>query len=57
MGERPFLFEVTPIEAIDIDTEYDLLMAELYLRMQDAKTGEADPLAGRDEQDTVRAAR
>ena len=34
MGERPYLFEVTPVEASDIDTEYDLLFAELYLRTQ-----------------------
>jgi len=34
MGERPYLFEVNPIEASDIDTEYDLLFAELYLRTQ-----------------------
>jgi N-acylneuraminate cytidylyltransferase len=46
IGERPFLFEVTPIEAIDIDTEYDLVMADLYLRMQDAKTGEAGKASG-----------
>src|SRR5919106_2398625 len=51
MGERPYLFEVTPVEAIDIDTEYDLVMADLYLRMQDAKTGEAGRLADRDEKD------
>jgi hypothetical protein len=57
MGERPYLFEVTPVEAIDIDTEYDLVMADLYLRMQDAKTGEAGRLADRDEKDTMRAAR
>ena len=34
MGKRPYLFEVNPIEASDIDTEYDLLFAELYLRTQ-----------------------
>jgi CMP-N-acetylneuraminic acid synthetase len=34
IGERPYLFEVNPIEAIDIDTEYDLLLADLYLRTQ-----------------------
>jgi CMP-N-acetylneuraminic acid synthetase len=37
MGERPYLFEVTPVEAIDIDTEYDLVMADLYLRTQAEK--------------------
>jgi N-acylneuraminate cytidylyltransferase len=34
IGERPYLFEVNPIEASDIDTEYDLLFADLYLRTQ-----------------------
>jgi len=34
MGERPYLFQVNPLEATDIDTEYDLLFAELYLRAQ-----------------------
>jgi N-acylneuraminate cytidylyltransferase len=34
IGERPYLFEVNPIEASDIDTEYDLQFAELYLRTQ-----------------------
>jgi CMP-N-acetylneuraminic acid synthetase len=40
IGERPYLFEVNPIEAIDIDTEYDLLLADLYLRMQADKWAE-----------------
>jgi CMP-N-acetylneuraminic acid synthetase len=38
MGERPYLFEVSPIEASDIDTEFDLLFADLYLRTQAEKT-------------------
>ena len=37
MGERTYLFEVSPIEASDIDTEYDLLFADLYLRTQAEK--------------------
>jgi CMP-N-acetylneuraminic acid synthetase len=38
MGERPYLFEVSPREASDIDTEFDLLFADLYLRTQAEKT-------------------
>jgi CMP-N-acetylneuraminic acid synthetase len=57
IGERPYLFEVTPVEAIDIDTEYDLVMADLYLRMQDAKSSEAWRRADSDEKHMVRAAR
>jgi CMP-N-acetylneuraminic acid synthetase len=45
IGERPYLFEVTPVEASDIDTEYDLLFAELYLRMQGEKSATQDALA------------
>jgi hypothetical protein len=46
MGERPFLFEVNPIEAMDIDTEYDLLIADLYLRTQVEKATEAARVTG-----------
>jgi CMP-N,N'-diacetyllegionaminic acid synthase len=41
MGEQPYLFEVNPVEAIDIDTEYDLLLADLYLRTQGEQTTDA----------------
>jgi N-acylneuraminate cytidylyltransferase len=56
IGERPYLFEVTPIEAIDIDTEYDLVMADLYLRMRDAKSTEPGRGADAAETDTQKAA-
>ncbi|MDA8021276.1 MAG: acylneuraminate cytidylyltransferase family protein [Thermoanaerobaculia bacterium] len=32
IGERPFLFEMSPREALDIDTEWDFQMAELVYR-------------------------
>jgi CMP-N,N'-diacetyllegionaminic acid synthase len=56
IGERPYLFEVTPVEAIDIDTEYDLLLAELYLRMEAERSGDGGQPADRDE-GKARAAR
>jgi CMP-N-acetylneuraminic acid synthetase len=56
IGERPYLFEVTPVEAIDIDTEYDLLLAELYLRMEAERSGDGGQPADRDK-GKARAAR
>ena len=38
MGEKPFMFEIDPLEALDIDEEYDFQMAEVMLQMrQDGK--------------------
>jgi len=31
IGERPYLFEIDPLEAMDIDEEYDFLIANLLL--------------------------
>ncbi len=32
IGEKPYLLEISPIEALDIDTEWDFRMAELVFR-------------------------
>jgi N-acylneuraminate cytidylyltransferase len=56
MGERPYLFEVNPVEAIDIDTEYDLLMADLYLRTQAEQAMGAAQLTGSSSKENARAA-
>jgi N-acylneuraminate cytidylyltransferase len=56
MGERPFLFEVNPIEAMDIDTEDDLLLADLYLRTQVEKATDAARLTGLSSKDNTSAA-
>jgi CMP-N-acetylneuraminic acid synthetase len=34
MGERPLMFEIPRLEAVDIDEESDFQMAELLMRMQ-----------------------
>lgn len=33
MGERPLLFEIDPLEAVDIDEEYDFVLAETLDRL------------------------
>ncbi len=33
-GDRPLLFEIDPVEAIDIDEEADFLLAEIFHRLQ-----------------------
>jgi N-acylneuraminate cytidylyltransferase len=56
IGERPYLFEVNPIEAMDIDTEYDLLMADLYLRSRDEHATKANAAVGSSAKENTSAA-
>ena len=35
IGERPFMFEMSPIESLDIDEEVDFRMAELFFLNRD----------------------
>jgi len=37
IGYNPYLFSIDPIEAVDIDEEYDFKMAEVLLEMKKAK--------------------
>lgn len=36
IGDRPLLFEMDPLEAVDIDTEQDFLFAEVLMRSREA---------------------
>ncbi|MEW6504671.1 MAG: acylneuraminate cytidylyltransferase family protein [Chloroflexota bacterium] len=41
IGERPYLFEIDPLEARDIDEEFDFLLADLLMRQRmQAERGE-----------------
>ncbi|MEO1057335.1 MAG: acylneuraminate cytidylyltransferase family protein [Actinomycetota bacterium] len=37
IGDRPMLFEVDPLEAVDIDEEHDFVIAELLHKMRSAQ--------------------
>lgn len=37
VGRQPYLFELSPMESLDIDTEQNLYLAELYLQFQQAR--------------------
>lgn len=40
IGERPYLFEIDPLEARDIDEEFDFILADLLMRQrQQAESG------------------
>jgi len=34
IGERPYLFEMDPLEARDIDEEFDFILADLLMRQR-----------------------
>lgn len=38
MGDRPLLFEIDPLEAVDIDEEHDFVLAETLSRLRDGET-------------------